>query len=304
MIHLKKSKKNRFLFLISLFLLGGLLNACGGVASLIESARFELDRCNPTKAATLSHCTAALQKATQIQVTDPNNPEAALIASSANLGLAHFDLLTFAANLAELADSNIDDFERFRTFISDYEADLGIDTDFTDPTIQITEFQDAIAAFDTVSFTGLATDANGILEDKLFRRVAFQRGIMQALETFILPVKISAGGVTNVDNITNSIFTSIQDSMLNADNSLILGGTTAEESSDILRPLRENYCRCSLQTGGLTITCLKDLMRCELYDGTNIEQDYDGNLVVDATTDCAALLNPSGIDSCGADDTQ
>ena len=95
------------------------------------------------------------------------------------------------------------------------------------------------------------------------------------------------------------------------------GDDVTDELNDILRPLRENHCRCSLQTplggtAGFSAACLRDLQRCELGvddpddppagDTLGVEQDYDSDGDTD-NADCDTLLTPGGLNACADSNT-
>lgn len=274
--------------------------------ALREDAKFLLDRCNPTQESSLPNCTAAVTKANELQQIDPGDLDAAMLEASAELGLARFDFLSFLSDLSELQDSGADDFGRFRGFILDYEQALNTNQSLTGLEIVLAEMATAVDVFDGL-FDDAAFDADGVATDETTRRAFFQLGLIQALDAFIRPVKLASGGVANVANITDAQATRIQADFINADNNILRGGGDESEIDDVLRPIRENYCRCSLQTplggqAGFNLTCLRDLMRCELYDGNGIEQDYNDNGDV-AVGDCDTLLDPPGLEACGGTNT-
>ena len=281
---------------------------CNGVNSLIEQARFALDRCNPTLETSLTNCQAAVDDADEVQTTDPTNLEAASVEASGYLGLARLDFLTFAADLSDLGNNAEGDFAEFRTFVSDYETDLNTDQETTGLAIDLDNLQAAKDSFGDL-LEDVEVGDDGIAIDETARQASFQLGVIQALDAFIRPVKIAGEAAADVADIDDTVTAAVLADFLDADNNLVVGGTTEEESDDLLRPVRENYCRCSLN-GGLTTNCLQDLMRCELNpdaadetgDNGGVEQDYNGD--GDANdADCATLLSPDGLDACGGTDT-
>ncbi len=266
-----------------------LMASCGGTQADIEAARFLLDQCNATIEATLPNCTAASVKLTAVLAADPTNQEAATLLSSAQLGLAGLDFLSIAQTLTENTD---DTYAQFRTLATDIETDIGREID-------IDAFEEALPPLITALTDVTATEDN--------ENVFFQLGILQAVDAFLRPVKIAGTDAADITATTfDDIIVDLRTNFVNADNNLVDGGVT---DNDILEPVRENFCRCSLN-GGLTAACLRDLMRCELNpdledgdaDNIGIEQDYNE----DATTtdaDCETLLAPAGLSTCSATDT-
>ena len=278
---------------------------CGGTNKTLEEATFLLDQCNATVEASLtSNCTPALNAATSVLTEDPNNAQAALISSSASVGLARLSILDFLSDLSTLGDSNSGAYSQFRTFISTFESEsLGGSYE-----LDIAALQDAKDVLNTLlSTVTVAVDTDGIATDPLLKRASFQLGVIQALDSYIRPVKLASGGESNVSNIDSTQATRIIADYLNADNNLIRGGLSGTRADEILNPLRENYCRCSLQSTGFVASCIRDLMLCELYltDSHLVtpENDYSGNSTINSL-DCATLLSPAGLSGCADDDTQ
>lgn len=278
---------------------------CGGTNKTLEEAVFHLDQCNATVEASLtSSCTPALNAATSVLTSDPTNTQAALISSSASVGLARLSILDFLSDLSTLGDANSGAYSQFRTFISTFEDEsLGGDHE-----LDIDALQDAKDVLDTLlDGVTVDVDSNGVATDPLLKRASFQLGVIQALDAYIRPVKIASGGQSNVANLTGAEATRALQDYIDADNNLIRGGLSGTRAEDILTPLRENYCRCSLQDSGFVASCLRDLMLCQLYlSDSNLvtpENDYNGNATTNST-DCATLLSPSGLTSCSDDDTE
>lgn len=253
------------------------------IDSLIEQAKFALDRCNPAVAETLANCTTAVEKADEIQTIEPANLDAAILESSGRLGLAGFDFLQLAARLADLQNVAEEDFAEFRSLVTDVEAENGREIDLSELAAAVTPLVDALT---------------GVTADEANERAFFQLGIIQAIDAFIRPVKVAGEDAVDVADIDATAAATISDDFVSADDNLVTSGTTED---DILRPVRENFCRCSLN-GGLTAACLRDLMRCELSDTATPEQDYNGDAATNRT-DCLTLLEPGGLSDCGGTDT-
>lgn len=264
--------------------------------SRIEAAQFALDRCNPADSTTATSCQEALDNATAILTDDPGNVQAALLASSANMGLAGIDFLQFAAELVEVQSSAEADFKEFRDLVTEVEADNA-------RTIDLTYLRSSVAVLETAM-------ADKAADSDLNERAFFQLGAIQSIETFVLPVKLitfDPNGEVNPDEITDDTAETLKENFLNGDDNIQAGGTT---DADTLEGMREGHCRCELADplganyGG---ACIRDLMRCELSDtGTeDTEQDYDGDgtLAGDRENDCDALINPPGVDTCKGQDT-
>lgn len=260
-----------------------LLSCADRIDSLIEQAKFALDRCDPAVASTLPNCTTAVEKADEIQTFDPANVDAAVLESSGRLGLAGFDFLQLAARLADLQNVAEEDFAEFRSLVTDVEAENGREIDLDELAAAVTPLSGAL--------TGVTADENN-------ERAFFQLGMIQAIDAFIRPVKVAGEDAVSVADIDDTMSAIVSDDFVSADGNLVASGTTED---DILRPVRENFCRCSLN-GGFTAACLRDLMRCELSDTAAPEQDYNGDAAADRT-DCLTLVGPGGLSDCGGTDT-
>lgn len=276
-----------------------MLTACSGVNGQLEEARFFLDGCNPSVTATLTtNCQPASDLASDILTAEPGNVEASILSSSARLGLAKFDFLQFAQSLQDITASS-DDFSELKNIVSNYETSIG-------DTIDLTQLQAAKDAFNGIiaSFT---VDSAGVAIDPMIQRAAFQLGLIQALDSFIRAIKLTTGGIANVNttNISTAIAAVIKSDFVNSDSNLVIGGTTTSTGEALLKPVRLNYCLCSLQTGGFTAACLRDLLRCELYTTditTQMEQDYNSSGAANAA-DCTTLLAPAGLTACQGTNT-
>lgn len=285
-----------------------LVSCAPGSSSLLDDARFLLDQCKPKQETSLSSCQSAVNNADSLLSEEPTNIEAALVKSSASTSLARMDFLTFSANLADLQESGGDDFWRFRGIIDDYEEELNENQGLTGLEIDLDQLGAAITALEAVlSDVTIEVDAEGVAVDEDIRNAAFQMGMLRGIDSLVRPVKLAGGGVANVVNITDEVAAFVEDNFVTADNNLVYGGVTEDNFGDVFRPIRENYCRCSLQnppggTAGFNTTCLQDLMRCELYDGNGIQRDYNGNGEV-TIKDCDTLLTPNGVEACGGRDT-
>ncbi|MBI1909773.1 MAG: hypothetical protein HYS22_06350 [Deltaproteobacteria bacterium] len=282
-------KKTRVI--VGLLVSLGLVYACAsGNGTLIEEGKFLMDSCKPTDATTLDGCRTTLEKMDEIQTTDPNNIDAAVLESSAHLGLAGFNSLKLGARLTGLTNDNQDDFLEFRLLVTDTEIENGREID--------------LAELDA-SKKPLTDVLTGITPDETNKAAFFQLGMLQGVDSFIRPVKIAGVGAMNVAKIDATTTTTVKEDFLNADNNMIASGTTKD---DILRPLRENYCRCSLQTplgatAGYTAPCLRDLMRCTLSGTAMPEQDYNGDGAL-SLGDCTTLRTPTALSTCGGQDTK
>jgi hypothetical protein len=307
-----KTKTKIAVVLLSLAALG-LTNCGGGTNSQVEQAQFDLDKCNPTLETSLTNCQAAINIANSIRTTQPTNLDAAIILSSGELGLARADFLTLTADLADL-DNNTeenggDDFLLFSQSVATYEGDLNTDQNTTGLEIDLVPLAAARSAFDGL-LTGITTDSSGFAVDKKIKQACFQAGMTQGLDLFVRLVKLSkpnaAAVLANIDAVQTALVLS---DFINGDSNLVLGGTT---KNDILEPIRQNYCRCSLQnplggTAGFSQTCIQDLMLCELYldpasPTDHPQQDYnrDGLLTM---ADCTVLKDPAQLTPAPSDPT-
>ncbi|QQR81529.1 MAG: hypothetical protein IPJ69_05285 [Deltaproteobacteria bacterium] len=295
------------IFSLTLTITGLMPMGCGGTNKTLDEAEFYLDQCNAANEPSLtSSCTPALDAATNILDSDPTNAQAALISSSASIGLARLDLLSFMSDLSTLGDSNSGAYSQFRTFISTFESTtLGGSYQ-----IDLEALQNAKGVLNTLlDSTTVELDGAGVATDPLLKRASFQLGLLQALDAYIRPVKLATvageSHISDIDAVTEG--PRIIADYIHADNNLIQGGLSGERANDILTPLRENFCRCSLQTGGFTLSCIRDLMRCEIYasltHAITTENDYNNDSDFD-NLDCIQLLTPSGLEGCSADDTQ
>ncbi len=299
-----------------IFSLPLLISCTSQINSLTDDTKFLLDKCNPADSTTLTSCTDAASKSTDIITADATNIDGPIFNSSAHLGLAGVDFLQVASQMADLANSNSsnntsqtatasnkdnDDFSQFRSLVSTIETDNG-------RAIDTAELETAKSALVTLLASATATDDN--------KRAFFQLGVIQAIDGFIRPVKL-AGSVTSVTSaasltgITTAEAARINTDFFNADNNLASSGTT---SSDFLNPVRQNFCLCKANaaaisdataTNVMSVTCLQDLMLCELktdLTGVTLNNDYDGNLLKNGA-DCSTLLSPATLATCSAGNT-
>lgn len=298
MINLNKQFRTG-LSLAALVTMGGFFTGGGcpsSVTSDIEAAQFALDQCDPTDAGTASFCQDAVDRAEAILAGDPDNVEAALLASSGHLGLSGVDFLQFTAKLVEVQNNAEGNFKEFRTLITDVEA-------ANSRTIDLTELAEAISILDA----GLAGEA---ADTDLNERAFFQLGAIQSIDTFTRPVKLitfEADGDVNPDEINDDVAEQLRKNFLDTDNNLTSAGVTDEET---LSAAREGYCLCVENSPtGYGAKCVRDLMRCELSDtGTeDTEQDYDGDAVTvgDRTGDCDALTETNAaVETCKDNNTE
>lgn len=286
-----------------------LLTSCPDqIDSLTESAKFLLDKCNPTTsdATILANCTAAATAATDLITANPTGVDGPIFNSSAHLGLAGIDFLQVTSKLAELntsGTSGTDDFAEFRSLITTIEADNGRDIDLAELNSAKTALQNLLHP--------TAGDLAATVDNK---RAFFQLGMVQVIDGFIRPTKLAgasaanlvgAGGITITADtgISTANAALVDAAFVAADNNLVTSGT---DETDFLDPIRQNFCFCKAQaavltddtTTGLTMSpsCVRDLMRCELISGigatTALENNYDGS--VDGLAngiDCATLLS-------------
>lgn len=300
---LEMHKRFLFLKLFLLIITAGFLTAGACPSSedtLLDEVKFALDQCSPTsKPETIAtFCDTAVTKGEELVAAAPADANAHLLLSSAYFGRSGLDFLSLLETFAGLIDSTAKDFVEIR------DAIVGIDVGIANLRSSIT----TLTAF--IDEQGLTATGN----EDLFR----QLGLMMALETFVRPVQLA--GTDAADVATGLSDASgegdiIKADFVDADNYL---SDTNIDSEDLLQPIRENYCRCSLQTGGFTARCLRDLMRCELNpaaadnDGDNggVEADYDGKALPTNPTDladdvdCITLLAPSGLSTCAGTDTK
>lgn len=316
-------------FLLPVFFFFLLLTGCppSDTESGIEAARFKLDGCNPSKSATVTICQEALDLLTPILASEPTNLEAAVLASSARLGLAGVDFLKFAEKLVGLRDSTTGDFQQFADLIGSVEKDRGeeLNTD---------RLRDAVTVLST-ALAGLSGDTD------IKKRALFQLGATQAVETFVLPVKLTTALSTTgtgtrtydsskIDKVTPAVADTLKENFLKGDDNLTGGGTSDSKTLDAQR---KAYCLCTHSTFGYSDFCVRDLMRCQLSGGTTptgTEQDYDGDIKCgdggkvgfankahttncatagDYTEDCDALVKPTGtiktnVDNCVKENTK
>ncbi|MDO8644763.1 MAG: hypothetical protein Q7S00_07370 [bacterium] len=253
---------------------------------LMEEARFLVDSCQPSVAATLPNCTSAIAKVDQIQLTDPTNLDAAGLESSAYLARAGFTALGLSSNLSGLNGDSAEDFAEFLDYIDTVEVENGSE-------IVLGDLRSSVTAVSGV----LGVDGSSVTPGETNHWALYQLGMLQAVDAFIRPVKLAGTGAADVSTTTidATVATTVKEDFVNADNNITASGTT---DTDILNPVRKNYCRCSLQTpsggatAGFTAACLRDLMRCTLSTTLPTEQDYDLDLDTDVT-DCVALLTPT-----------
>lgn len=278
-----------------LLLLGIAAFSTGGACpsqsqSLLDDLKSALDHCSPVidPASLTTFCQTAVEKGEELIAESPTDVNARILLSNAYFGRAGLGFLDLLETFADLANTTANDYAEIRDAIQGLTVDLD---DLRSSVSTLTNLVDS---------EGLTAEGN----DDLFR----QLGLVRALEAFVRPVQQAGAEAANVDaNIDAAEAATIASDFLNSDNDLV---DTDVDDADVLSPIRENYCRCSLQTGGFTAACLRDLMRCELSsaatdtntDNLGIEQDYDGDGDAD-DVDCTTLLTPTGLSACGGRNT-
>ncbi|MBI2981558.1 MAG: hypothetical protein HYY44_04610 [Deltaproteobacteria bacterium] len=263
--------------------------------TLLDEVKFALDQCNPgNKPETVdTFCKTAVEKGEELVAASPTDKNARLLLSSAYFGRSGLDFLSLLETFAGLVDSTEKDFVEIR------DAIVGI-------SVGVADLRSSITTLTTlIDEQGLSATGN----EDVFR----QLGLMMALETFVRPVRLAGADAADVAaglSDASGEGDLIKADFISVDNYL---SDTNVDSEDLLKPIRENYCRCSLQTGGFTTRCLRDLMRCELNplaadnDGDNggVEADYDGLLPDNPNdVDCLTLLAPAGLSACAGTDTK
>ncbi len=306
---------------LKLILLGGLagvtIGSCGGLASLLDQARFHLDQCNPSDTTTAASCQSAVNAALEALGIDASTLdgqanddtastsqetieagiaalaavgdteiEAAALASSGFLGLAGVDFLQFTEQLTDAQSTDTEDLQEFQDLIDEVETENGeeIDTD---------QLRLAVAILDGI-LEGITAD------DDLRESAFFQLGSTQSLEGFILPLKLVTvtDGEVDASEISDDEAEIIKQNFQNGDDNVSSAGT---DDADTLSAMREGDCRCTLADGAdYGGPCIRDLMVCNLGDTGDTEQDYDGDGVTagDRTEDCDGLNNPPGVETC------
>ncbi len=279
------------IIVLAFFLSGG--GCPSDTSSGIERARFAIDKCDPSDTNANSFCQTAIDEAEAILLLEPNNVEAAMLASSGYLGLAGIDFLQFAGKLIEAQNTTDADFKEFRNLVTDVESTNNRTVDLDRLRTSITTLETAINGLPTT------TDLN--------KRAYFQLGTVQAMETFIVPVKlitIAADNTIDPSNITDETATILEQNFINGDDNLLASGT---DDAETLSAMREGYCRCQKSRFGYGAACIRDLMACELSttDTEDTEQDYDADGVVagDREDDCESLVNPPGVADCKSKNT-
>lgn len=267
---------------------------CNVTASLIETARFLMDQCDPAEAPSADESDACSQAAAKTEIVlddDATNLEAATLNSSAHLGLAGLEFLDIAEQLTDLqeSDNSGNDFSQFQDLVATIEETRAINLD------ELTLAQERLL----IALTGV--DAAPSNESDFF-----QLGLLQAVDAFIRPAKLAGDNAANADTaITEAVTIIVEANFIAADNNLVLGGTT---DTDVLGPIRNNYCFCKINAGGFggfDTTCLRDLMKCELAGAAATpSQDYDASGTPNAL-DCTTLLSTAaaGFSACATDTT-
>ena len=241
--------------------------------TLLDELKFALDRCNPSDTATLeTFCKTAVEKGEALILADPSDENAQILLSSAYFGRSGLDFLELLETFANLIDSDVDDFLEIRNAIASIGVNLG-------------HLESSITTLTTFLAANPAIAATG--HEDLFR----QLGLMRALDAFIRPVQLAGAQAADVATQLadgSASFSRIQNDFLNADDDLT---ETEIDDSEILSPIRLNYCLCKRQAlTGFNASCLRDLMRCELMDTpAGIENDFDGVGGANAA-DCLTLV--------------
>ena len=290
----------KLLFIPPLFSLVFLIGCPSDTQSMLDDARFALDSCNPStyssSAASKDACDRAVSLSASVLAGDSSNIEAAAINASGHLGKGGIDFLRYAAKLADASGStsDISSFIKLLVDVPVDEAEL------------------------SASITPLNTAVGGkTVSTELEKRAAFQLGAIQAVQTYVLPLKkvslIASSNTVDpatIKNIDDATAATVRTSFESSDNNLSTGGADAKT----VKASRQGFCRCDLQTavGGYTAACLRDLLRCQTLstkpEGT--EQDYDQDGICgtadlgscktkgDGTNDCDKLLKPTGVETC------
>ncbi len=244
--------------------------------SNLDTARFNIDKCDPSDSTTFTtFCQAALDAATLILADDPTNVEAASIASSARLGLAGVDFLQFISKLVGAQSTSTQDTKEFADLITEVEAANGV-------TINRTQLRAAGAVLET-ALTGLSGNS-------LTNSAFFQLGAVQAVETFVTLAKVSAGTFTDSD------VSQFKSNAKNGDSNLSVAGVS---DANTLRATREGHCRCKLADPlgeNYGTSCLSDLKTCFIESSGIPIQSYGAG--ADRASRCSALENPSGVATC------
>lgn len=321
---MKKASSSLLVIFIALSL--GLVSCVNSVKDALETAKFFLDNCDPTDANTASSCTSAINEANTIlddagiANTNVRKIEAAILASSGYLGLAGLDFLQFSAEAADIDADAKDAYVEFRNLVNEVEA-------ANNRAIDLAQLQLAKGPLTTVLGIGTAAEQTGNDDNAA---AFFQLGMIFNIDGFVRPSKlaqadIDAGNILTMPGLgggggDETEADRAEQDFLIGDNALVssaAGETLTDEMNDILRPMRENYCRCSLQaplggTAGYDAACLRDLQRCELGvddpdnppagDTIGVEQDYDSDGDTD-NADCNTLLTPGGLDNCAENNT-
>jgi hypothetical protein len=249
----------------------------------IESAKFALDRCNPSDAATVANCTAAITAAEAVIASKPSLLIGYTLASGGYFGRAGLSLSDLTETLADLSDTtDRDDY----VVISDAAR------------IAASKLGDLQSAESTLS--GSPATFNDAAEFKL--------GMIQMVESFVLPIsRVQTNDVVDVTLLTADDRTRAEADFLSADDNLIAAGLATD--SELVDAVRENFCRLKAQTVGdvagqaFSLAQHQDQLGCAL-DSTYVpSQDYNADGAVNRT-DCTSFDPDNAlVTACKTSDT-
>jgi hypothetical protein len=270
---------NKLKFLVPLLAVSLLLSCASGTESILESARFNLDRCTTSNTAA---CVAAQGDAQKVLNEDADNVEASLIKASALATEGGIDIIFMMARLSQTDEETVDGEEINQTtqkfkFIR---KKIGEDVD-------IAKLRDAV-----VSLADLTAPAAA---DVNYKEYHFQLGLLQMLEAFITPSNLAQPTdtdevtVEDTENITDDDAEYILDDFIAADNNFREGGilTSDDTGWDLVTMTRNNYCAAknvNPANDGFSTEELRALMRCQLVDNPEdllgANGDFPGTAIV------------------------
>ena len=247
-------KKRSYLKLLLLMFSVGFLTAgaCPDSSdSLVDEVKTALDQ---------GDYTTAVTKADELLV-ESDTPTNRLLVASAYTGRSTLDLLDLVGKFADLVNGTVSDFQQIACVVQ-----------FPDPTANLADLRKSITTLQSLG-TALDDDAN--------KEAAFELGMLEAIEAFVLPTNKGAtpAAGTNLKSCSTAVFTAtattvgniseadrvnVQADFVDSDNRLRKAGL--KNDNDILKALFQTYCRLKSASvsDGFTQGDLQAFTWCEM----------------------------------------
>ncbi len=277
---MKKKISKKWLTVATLGVLLFSIACASSLEEAVENCQFALDDADYTSAVT--YCQEAI-------TADASSVEARILLSSAYAGSANIELLGIMDDIQDtqgISGKN-KDFDVMRATM----AAIMKDAD------DLGDLRNAISTLDNDTYK--PTDAN----DDNYQSYYFQLGFLQAIESFALPTLTAQpvgeeyDSTTSPANLDADDRTSVESSMVNADDNLIKGGQGTDSS--LVETVRQNFwalAGANTGTAGSTafsLEGLRDFVKCQL-DPLNTGNADDatfvpGGLGFEGVANCAVF---------------